>query len=133
MTLSKRTTVSVSTKDLRRAFEFYRDGLGLELATKAAEGAMPEPVEFLLDANTHLMLVPTGGFKWVLGEREIAPANTSECVLGLSLSSDAEVDQLVERVCKAGAEVNTAPAQKNWGYCATIRDPDGHVWLFIAA
>jgi len=127
----RRVTVSIPTTDLRRAFAFYKQGLGLKLAADVAEGEMPEPVQFKLDERTNLMLVPTGGFKWVLGkDLKVAPAGASECVIGLSFETEAEVNDLVERVREAGAEINSPPAKMSWGYSATIRDLDGHVWMF---
>jgi predicted lactoylglutathione lyase len=129
-----RVTVSIPTADLRRAFAFYKHGLGLKLATDAAEGEMPEPVQFRLDQHTHLMLVPTRGFEWVLGENaKVAAAGTSECVLGLSFETEAEVNALVERARNAGAEIVTEPTMQPWGYAATLRDLDGHLWMFTTA
>jgi predicted lactoylglutathione lyase len=129
-----RVTISVPTADLRRAFEFYKHGLGLKLAADVAEGEMPEPVQFRLDQHTHLMLVPTRGFEWVLGEhRKVAAAGTSECVLGLSFETESEVNGLAERARNAGAAIETAPAKLPWGYAATVRDLDGHLWMFTTA
>jgi uncharacterized glyoxalase superfamily protein PhnB len=127
-----RVTVSLPTGDLRRAFEFYRDGLGLQLVGELRGDQLPEPVQFLLDARTHLMLVPTGGFGWVLGkDKRVAEAGVSECVLGLALASKAELDALVERARAAGATIGVEPGQQPWGYSANLRDPDGHVWLLV--
>jgi hypothetical protein len=46
---------------------------------------MPEPVEFLLDGNTRLMLVPADGFQWVIGENSVAENGVSDTVLGVGV------------------------------------------------
>ena len=125
-----RVTISIPTHDLARAFEFYRKGLGLPLATDAPEGEMPEPAEFRLDANTHLMIVPVGGFKYVLGRRTaVASPDMSECILSFALATNADVDHWAERACAAGATVESPAQQLPWGYAVTLRDPDGHLWM----
>ena len=58
----------------------------------------------MLNADTRLMLVPTGGFGWVIGDREVASPTTSECVIGLVATSEAGVDEIVERARRAGAQ-----------------------------
>ena len=87
----------------------------------------------MLNADTRLMLVPTGGFGWVVGDREVASPTTSECVIGLVATSEAGVDEIVERARRAGAHVATEPAPQPWGYAASFTDPDGHVWNVTSA
>lgn len=125
-------TVSVSTRDLRRAFEFYRDGLGFALAHPGVGDAMPEPVQFAINAGTNLMIVPSKGFSWVLGGNQVAAPGQSECVLGLAASSPAEVDAFVEKARAAGATIAAPAAAQPWGYSACFHDPDGHAWLVVA-
>jgi predicted lactoylglutathione lyase len=75
-----------------------------------------------------LMLVPTGGFGWVVGEHRVAEKGRSECLLGLGAGAEEDVDALVERARAAGADVVTEPARQPWGYTGTFADPDGHLW-----
>ena len=116
------------TADRVRAHAFYRDGLGLEPIGEAAEDGVPEPLQFGLNSQTRLMLVPTGGFGWVVDPHDVATPGTVECVLGLNAAGDADVDAIVERARSAGATVVSEPAQQPWGYTATFTDPDGHLW-----
>lgn len=127
---TSRIIISLPTSDLRRAFTFYRDGLGLSLATPG--DGMPEPVVFALNTGAHLMIVPRDGFSWVLGGNKVADPGVSECVVGLHAETRAEVDAFAERAEKAGATVNAAPAEKPWGYSASFLDLDGHLWLMVA-
>ncbi len=73
------------------------------------------------------MLIPSGGFGWVIGDRDVAPRGTSECVLNLAADTSAGVDELVERAQRAGAEVVTSPGEQPWGYAGAFADPDGHL------
>jgi predicted lactoylglutathione lyase len=114
--------------DRPRSFAFYRDGLGLEAFGEPADDGVPEPLQFAVNAGLNLMFIPTGGFGWVIGDREIAKPGQSECILTLGVGSPTEVDELVARAAAAGASVVTAPGQQPWRYEGTFADPDGHLW-----
>ncbi|HEX2772502.1 MAG TPA: VOC family protein [Micromonosporaceae bacterium] len=125
--------VSLPTADRRTSYAFYRDGLGFAAVGEPAEDGVPEPLQFALNEGVRLMLVPTGGFGWVIGGREVAPPGHSECLLSLGAATDAEVDELVKRAEEAGAQVVTAPGPQPWGYAGAFADPDGHVWMVTSA
>ncbi len=75
------------------------------------------------------MLVPTGGFDWVIGEHEVAQPGHSECILSVATETEAGVDEFIERALRAGAEIVTQPGRQPWGYAGAFADPDGHVWM----
>lgn len=125
--------VSLPIADRPTSFVFYRDGLGLEPVGEPADDGVPEPLQFALNDGLRLMLIPTGGFGWVIGDRDVAAAGHSECLLGLTLDEDAAVDDAVERARRAGATVVRAPERRPWGYDAAIADPDGHLWVLSSA
>ncbi|MDG4795759.1 VOC family protein [Micromonospora sp. WMMD1082] len=126
-------TVSLPIADRKISHDFYRGALGLVTVGEPAEDGLPEPLQFEVNDGLRLMLVPTGGFGWVLGGREVADSRHSECVLGLSAASPDEVDGLVGRARDAGAEVVTEPGQQPWGYAGMFADPDGHLWMVAVA
>jgi catechol 2,3-dioxygenase-like lactoylglutathione lyase family enzyme len=64
--------ISLPIADPRTSFGFYRRALGLEVIGEPAEDGVPEPLQFSVRDGVHLMLVPTGGFGWVIGGREVA-------------------------------------------------------------
>jgi uncharacterized protein len=121
--------ISLPIADRPASFAFYRDGLGFEPVGEIADDGVPEPLQFAVNEGVRLMLIPTGGFGWVVDGREVAPPGTSECVLMLSAAVEADVDAVIARAISAGAETVSEPARLPWGYVGTFADPDGHVWL----
>ncbi len=125
--------VALPTEDRRRSFKFYAEGLGLDPIGEAAADGIPEPLQFVLNQGVRLMLVPTGGFGWVTGNRPTAERGTSECLLALTVADERRVDELVERARQAAAEVVLEPTQQPWGCSAAFADPDGHLWQVTPA
>ncbi|MGI5212232.1 VOC family protein [Plantactinospora sp. CA-290183] len=124
--------VCLPTADRGTSFRFYRDGLGLAPIGELADDGVPEPLQFVLNDGLRLMLIPTGGFGWVLGGREVAARDSSECVLSLAAGTETEAEEIVRRACAAGATLVTAPERQPWGYSGAFADPDGHVWMVTA-
>ncbi|WP_409494685.1 VOC family protein [Amycolatopsis sp. cmx-11-12] len=122
-------TVGLPIADRMTSYEFYRDGLGFEAVGALAEDGVPEPLQFALNEGLRLMLIPTGGFGWVVGGRAVAEPGTSECLFTLTAESEADVVSLIERARAAGAVIVTEPGSQPWGYVGTFADPDGHVWM----
>lgn len=90
-------TVSLPIADRATSYHFYRDGLGLDAVGELADDGLPEPLQFVVNDGLRLMLVPTGGFGWVIGRHEVAARGQSECVLSLGVASSSEADAIVER------------------------------------
>ena len=129
MALTPLVTLCLPTRDLVAAARFYREGLGLRYAVDAADGELPEPVVFALNAGVHLMLIPTGGFGWVAGGHAVASPGVSECIVDLTFALAVDVDELVERARAGGGAIVSEGAIHDWGYSATFEDLDGHLWM----
>ncbi len=123
--------ISLPIEDRQTSFTFYRDGLDFDPIGEPAEDGIPEPLQFALNDGVRLMLVPTGGFDWVIGDHEVSGYGQSECILDLSTETDAAVDEVVERAHQADAEIVTEPGQQPWGYAGAFADPDGHIWQVV--
>lgn len=95
------------------------------------EDGVPEPLQFPLGQGTRLMLVPAGGFGWMLGGRDIAAPGISECLMSVTVATEHEVTQVAARVQQAGGDVVTDPGHQPWGYAAVCADPDGHLWQVL--
>ena len=126
--------ISLPVADRARSHAFYRDGLGLDaIGSELADDGLPEPLMFVLNPMTRLMLVPTEGFGWVIGDHRVAEVGMSECVLGIGAATDDDVNTIVERARRAGATVAMEPAPQPWGYATSFADPDGHIWTVTSA
>jgi predicted lactoylglutathione lyase len=125
-----KVTVSLPTNDLRKAFLFYRDGIGLGVAG-VTDDDMPEPVEFVVRDGIHLMLVPADGFSWVTQGNDVAAKGDSECIINVGVETREEVDALIEKAREAGGEAPDPPGQQPWGYTGYFKDLDGHLWMAV--
>ncbi|MEU5671109.1 VOC family protein [Micromonospora sp. NPDC047753] len=125
--------VSLPIADRPTSYRFYRDGLGLEAVGELADDGLPEPLQFVVNDGLRLMLIPAGGFGWVIGRHEVARRGQSECLLNLTVDSPVDADAVVERARAAGAEVITETSDHPWGYAGVFADPDGHLWMVSAA
>lgn len=122
--------VTLGVADMDRARDFYTR-LGWE------QGPSPE----------HIVFFQTGGMVVALWERmalavdsgididdetEDTPGSGDGWggkVLGLNVTSSADVDEQFGTAVDAGAEVLRRPATRYWGgYSGVFADPDGHVW-----
>ena len=121
--------ISLPVEDRPRSYAFYQEALGLTPVGEPDEDGIPEPLQFQLAADVTMMLIPTGGFGWVLGEQPAAPPGQSECILGLRVDSEEAVDATAAKAIAAGAVQVTAPTRKPWAYLTTFTDPDGHLWM----
>lgn len=124
--------LSLPISDRITAFAFYRRVLAFAAVGDVADDGVPEPLQFVVNEGMRLMLVPRGGFGWVVGDNEVASAGSNECVIGLGVETAADVDRLIERASGAGGSVVTAPGVKPWGYTGTFADPDGHLWMITS-
>jgi predicted lactoylglutathione lyase len=123
-------SVALPIADRRVAHDFYRDGLGLALADgPIADDGLPEPLIFTLGDDGVLVLVPHDGFGFVSADQEVAERGHSECILGVTAGTPAEVDALSDRARAAGGVVKVEPGDPGWGYRSTVSDPDGHLWI----
>jgi uncharacterized protein len=122
--------ISLPIADRPRSYAFYQEAFGFApFGDELREDGIPEPLQFVLADGVRMMLIPTGGFRMVLGDQPVAPTGTSECFLSIHAESEAAVDAQVAKAVAAGAKVVTAPDRKPWAYLATFTDPDGHLWM----
>ncbi|WP_432879204.1 VOC family protein [Kribbella sp. CA-245084] len=121
--------ISLPIEDRPRSYAFYQQALGLKPVGELADDGIPEPLQFALADDVTMMLIPTEGFSWVLGDQPAAPYGQSECILSIHAESEAAVDAQVAKAVTAGAKVVTEPVRKPWAYLATFTDPDGHLWM----
>ncbi len=123
------TLITLGVEDLERAVLFYRDGLGLEtegiVGTEFEYGAV---AFFKLQAGLKLALWPRKSIARDSGV-PLGSSSPTEFTIGHNVSSQADVDAVMEQARRAGA-VLVAPAHDTFwgGYAGYFQDPDGHLW-----
>jgi catechol 2,3-dioxygenase-like lactoylglutathione lyase family enzyme len=114
--------ITLGVTDMERSVKFYEDGLGFPRMKSE-----PEVAFFTLDgswlglyghdalAEDATVAVEGSGFRGVS--------------LAHNVSSESEVDEVLEQAVAAGATL-VKPAQKVFwgGYSGYFSDPDGHLW-----
>jgi hypothetical protein len=124
--------VSLPVADRPTSFAFYQGALELEPVGELADDGIPEPLQFVLNSGLNLMLIPTGGFGWTIGEGRVVATDAHETILVINASSIEEADARIGQAVAAGARITTPPTQQPWGYSGSFADPDGHIWMVRA-
>jgi predicted lactoylglutathione lyase len=120
--------VCLPIKDRRVSHAFYT-ALGFATVGEEVEAdGLPEPLQFEISAGLRVMLIPSHGFGWVIGDRKRSPRNAHECLVVIGLATDAAVDEVMRRARDAGAEIVIEAGNQQWGYAGAFADPDGHMW-----
>ena len=120
-----RATVCLPMRNRRVARAFY-GALGFV-------AVRDEPLQFEVSGGLRVMLIPTIGFGWVIGDRKRSPRGAHECTILIGLGSDSEIDALMRRAQDAGARIVIEPGKQKWGYAGAFADPDGHLWQVCRA
>jgi uncharacterized protein len=129
-----RATLCLPIADRAVSHGFYTR-VGFSAVGEPGEDGLPEPLQIDVSDGLRVMLIPTGGFGWVIGGREQTPSGTHECLIAVGLPSERDVDELMRRAEDAGAEIVYPAASQSWGpgdhvdaYAGVFSDPDGHLW-----
>jgi len=126
------TVVTLGVDDLGRALTFYRDGLGLETQGIVGEEFEHGAVAFFeLQDGVRLALWPRESIGHDSGLPQTARSAT-EFTLGHNVSTEAEVDRVMEEARRAGGTIVKDAAETFWGgYAGYFQDPDGHLWEVV--
>ena len=126
------TVITVCVDDLERSLRFYKDGLGLK-----TEGIIGKEFEngavafFELQAGLRLAIWPRKSLAHDSG-LPLGKPSATELSLGHNVSSENEVDVVMEQAKNAGAVI-VKPAQETFwgGYAGYFQDPDQHLWEVV--
>jgi predicted enzyme related to lactoylglutathione lyase len=114
--ISKVNTVGVYVSDQQRALEFYRDRLGFEVLNDAPMGEDARWIEVAPPgAHTRLVLFTPDGQEDRIG-------GFSNVIFDCD-----DIEATHRELSARGVEFPDAPSKQEWGWWATIRDPDGNV------
>ena len=106
---------------------FYT-ALGFRRSVDPGEDGLPEPLQFQISTGLRLMLIPRGGFGWVIGGRDDSPSGMHEGQIVVGMPTQADVDAFLRRAREAGAQPVYEAAEQMWGYAGAFIDPDSHQW-----
>jgi len=126
------TVITLGVDNLEKAFSFYRDGLGFP--TKGIIGVEHEfgAVAFFdLQHGMKLAIWPRKSIEHDTGI-SCGPASATEFTLGHNVASKEEVDAIMIKAEKAGANIVKEAHDTFWGgYSGYFQDPDGHLWEIV--
>ncbi len=119
----KLNLITLGVKDIRKALDFYENGLGWKRSDKSMDD---------------FVVFPLGGIMLALYPREELAADTtltyqptefSGLTIAYNAKSEKEVDDVLQQVKQLGATV-VKPAQKVFwgGYSGYFKDLDGYVF-----
>ena len=123
------TVLTLGVDDLKRALQFYREGLGLKsegiVGTEFEHGAV---VFFPLKGNVTLALYPRKEVAWD-AQVSTGPRSSTEFTIGHNVNSKEEVNEVMAQALRAGARIAKPAGPTFWGgYAGYFQDPDGHLW-----
>ena len=125
--MNKITCVCLGVRDMRRAIQFYRDGLGFRTDCREDN----PPVCFFDTPGTKFELFPLD-----LLAKDIDPENPPPIgsgfggvTLAYNVARREDVDETIELVRAAGGKIVKEPQAVFWGgYHAYLADLDGYYW-----
>lgn len=118
----KLSIITLLVTDLKRATDFYENGLSLVRMNELEE------ITFFKMGGTILALYPRHKFAEEMGP-EHSKATSPSMTLAHNVDSPERVDAVLEEAVAAGARL-IKPGQKVFwgGYSGYFADPDGHYW-----
>jgi catechol 2,3-dioxygenase-like lactoylglutathione lyase family enzyme len=115
--------VTLGVKNIERAIQFYRDGLGWQLSSiSGGDFAI-----FKISTGTALALYP----RHLLAKDACVEdyGGYGGITLAQNVSSKEEVDRALSQAVLAGGTLLKAAGNTEWGgYSGYFADPDGHPW-----
>lgn len=114
--------ITLGVSDLKKSIDFYEKGLGFPKLDS------PPEIAFFTLNGTWLALYGRGA----LAEDAQIPSEGSGFggfALAHNVSTEAEVDAVLEQARSAGAIITKKAQKVFWGgYSGYFKDPDGHLW-----
>ncbi len=114
--------ITLGVRDLEKAVAFYEQGMGWPRMES------PPSVAFFTLNGTWLGLY---GWDDLAEDAHVSPAGSGfrGVALAHNVSSEAEVDAIINQAERAGAAVVKRPQKVFWGgYSGYFSDLDGHLW-----
>jgi predicted lactoylglutathione lyase len=126
--MAMKTFVNLPVKDLAKATEFFTE-LGFSFDEQFTDA---NATRMIVSDDTSVMLAVEPFFKGFITPQDIADTSRSrEVIVGLSVESREQVDELADKAVAAGGQAMGEPEDQGFMYMRGFRDIDGHQWSFI--
>jgi uncharacterized protein len=120
--------INLPVKDLERSKRFF-SALGFGFDGKFTDD---KAACLVIEKDSIYAMLITEPFFQTFTPRAIADAKrTSEVLLALSCSSDAEADDLATKAAASGGKPVGEPKDHGFMYYRAFEDPDGHIWELL--
>ena len=115
--------ITLGVRDLKRSLDFYEKGLGWKKSNQSQETvAFFQLNGIVLSLYNRSLLAEDANV-------EDKPTGFSSITLAYNAESEIEVDEVINKVRKLGANILKEPQKVFWGgYSAYFTDPDGHLF-----
>ena len=115
--------VTLGVRDLNKAIQFYRDGLGWPLSSMS----VGDFAIFKLSTGTALALYPRELLAKDANVND--PGGFGGITLAQNVATREEVDLVLSYAVKSGGTILKSARKADWGgYSGYFADPDGHPW-----
>jgi uncharacterized protein len=126
----KQVWLNLPVTDLEKSKEFFRN-IGFK-PNPMHENATTLASFFIGEQNFVLMLFPAKDFAGFARTSVYNTKNGTEMMINFDAGSRADVDEMAEKVRKAGGKIFSEPELVDgWMYSLGFEDVDGHRWAML--
>lgn len=122
--MSKQIFVNLPVKDLNRSMDFFTK-LGFQINKQFTN---ENGAAIVISDTIYFMLLVEKFFNTFTTKKIIDTKTEVEVINALMVDSRKEVDELVDKAFKAGANKYRDPEELGFMYSRSFQDPDGHLW-----
>ena len=127
--MSRELWINLPVTDLKKSRQFFSE-IGFTLHERHPEG--DDMIGLVVgDHQVMVMLFPETTFQGFTKHDVTNTDQSTEVLLSVSTNSRAEVDEIIEKVKRAGGSIFAAPGEQNGLYGAGFCDLDGHRWNLL--
>jgi uncharacterized protein len=121
--MAKSLFVNLAIANLKKSVEFFTE-LGFTFNPQFTD---EQSTCMIIGDNIFVMLLEHAKFESFI-EKKIAPRDTTEAILALSVDSAEEVTTLTEKALAMGARKLNEPEDMGFMFSWGFEDLDGHLW-----
>jgi hypothetical protein len=114
-------------KDLSRTVEFFKK-LGFAFNAQFTD---ENATCMIINDNIFVMLLVEKFFKSFTKKEICDTTKDTEVIIALSTKSREKVDEMMQKVFKAGGKESREPQDHGWMYGRSFQDINGHLWEII--